>query len=291
MELIFEKYSNSSRDFHKFMLETIAAKFDIYKNNIIVCARDLSDNNVHDLRVASRRFISTLNLYKEIYPTLYFTMIIKMVRKNFKSLGKLRDTHIMIDNCQAIEIQFPLIYDFIKYLLSKEKLMVEKFSRNLGNININELDGMIYFLMRILKYDFPQIQVDFSIFENYINQNLSSLHDLYNQIDIRDLKTVHKFRIAVKKYRYTVEVLQDFIPNFQKLYKNLVKIQDNAGEIQDLVVLNIEFQNYLNKKQYQEEAIKMQVENIFIYLKNKQKQLIDKFMQKDEMIKRVIELS
>ena len=284
MKFIYEKYSNSPSDYHKFMLEIIADKFSIYKQNLIICSQIMSDDNVHDLRVAARRFIATMNLYKTIYPTLYFPMIIKMVKKNFKSLGNVRDTHIMLQNCQSMKIQFPIIYDFINYLLAKEKKLIANFSKNLSEVEFNEIEGMMYYLTRILKYDFPSVSPDFTIFENYFDEQLQNIRAIYNQIDYSNTKTIHKFRIATKKYRYYAEVLQSFIPNYQNLYKILVKIQDDAGAIQDSVVFIDKFNYFVNKRHFEGLEAEKQISNVMNYLEEKQHQLISNFKNNNELI-------
>ncbi|MCE5305904.1 MAG: CHAD domain-containing protein [Chloroherpetonaceae bacterium] len=289
MQLVFEKYQNSSEDFRAFMFEIINEKYSIYKEKLTDCTRKMSDDNVHNLRVSSRRFLSVLNLYKQFYPTLYFSMISKMVKKNFKNMGRLRDVQVMIENCQLLKIQFPIIYDFINYLLTNEKKIITNFSQGITDININELDGMMYFLIHILKYDFPEIKHNFSAFEIFLDDKLKSLRTLYNQITPTNSKTIHKFRIAVKKYRYVIEILQDFVPDYKQLYKRLVRIQDRAGEIQDLAVLINEFEIFANKKGYATDELNLQKANIIDFLKNKQQQQIADFLNDSAEINSIFE--
>jgi CHAD domain-containing protein len=215
-------------------------------------------------------------------------MIIKMVRKNFKNLGNIRDTHIMLENCQTMKIQFPLIYDFIAYLLAKEKKMVTNFSDNISQVDFNEIEGMMYFLIRILKYDYPTIRPDFTIFEQRINENLKFLQEIYSQIDYSNTKTIHQFRIATKKYRYSTEILQDFVQDYQNLYKKLVKIQDDAGAIQDSVVLINKFKYFISKRNYNDYSTEFQISNILNFLEETQQDLIKAFRNDEELIKSVI---
>ncbi|MEN6295209.1 MAG: CHAD domain-containing protein [Chloroherpetonaceae bacterium] len=289
MQLVFEKYQNSSEDFRAFLFEIINEKYSSYKEKLINCTRQMSDDNVHNLRVSSRRFLSVLNLYKPFYPTLYFSMISKMVKKNFKNMGRLRDVQVMVENCQLLKIQFPVIYDFINYLLTNEKKIITNFSQGITDININELDGMMYFLIHILKYDFPEIKHNFSVFEIFLDDKLRSLRTLYNQITPTNSKTIHKFRIAVKKYRYVIEILQDFVPDYKQLYKRLVRIQDRAGEIQDFAVMINEFEIFANKKGYATEELNQQKANIIDFLKNKQQQQIADFINDSAEINSIFE--
>ncbi len=288
MELVYDKYKNSADDFRIFMLEIINQKYDIYRHNLEIYSKEISSDNIHNFRVSSRRFRTALNLYKEIFPSEYFEIIIKIVKQNFKSLGDLRDIYIMINNCKEIKIQYSVICYFIDFLLRKEKKAIAEISKSLSNINLNQLDNSIFFLINDLKYAYPDIKPDFSILENHLNDQLHLMGQLYSQIDYSDLRSIHKFRIATKKFRYSIEILQDFIPNYKDLYKRLVNIQDDAGAIQDNVVLINHLNKYFKKQHNQALYYQEQIESIVNFLKTRQKDLIICFQNDDKIIRSII---
>jgi CHAD domain-containing protein len=288
MELVYDKYKNSADDFRIFMLEIINQKYDIYRHNLVIYSKEISSDNIHNFRVSSRRFRTALNLYKEIFPSEYFEIIIKIVKQNFKSLGDLRDIYIMINNCKEIKIQYSVICYFIDFLLRKEKKAIAEISKSLSNINLNQLDNSIFFLINDLKYAFPDIKPDFSILENHLNDQLYLMGQLYSQIDYSDLRSIHTFRIATKKFRYSIEILQDFIPNYKDLYKRLVNIQDDAGAIQDNVVLINHLNKYFKKQHNQALYYQEQIESIVNFFKTRQKDLIICFQNDDKIIRSII---
>jgi CHAD domain-containing protein len=51
-------------------------------------------------------------------------------------------------------------------------------------------------------------------------------------------KTIHRMRIAFKRFRYTAELLQPFLPDFtQQRLQRMKDFQGAAGNIQDVAVL------------------------------------------------------
>ncbi len=288
MKFIYDKYQNTAEDFKKFMINSFQIKSDIYKRNLIQCQNDLSNQNIHDLRVACRRFVTVLNLYKIICYSSYFDIIIKDIKKNFDNFGRLRDYFVMINNCRNIQNDFPVIIDFINYIENKSNNLLSNISKILSKINLKEFDAKFYFLLRDLKYQSSQDSQNFTAFENFLNAHLQLMKDLFFKIDYSSPETIHKFRIATKKFRYTCEILKDFVPNYKDLYTKLVKIQDDTGIIQDNVVLFDEFRRYTEKKNVHKNKNNENIENLLNYLKNRQISLISNFKNDEEIIRSII---
>ncbi len=71
-----------------------------------------------------------------------------------------------------------------------------------------------------------------------VNQAFTEVAKLRDRCHGDDLQTIHRLRIAFKRYRYMIELLQPLIPTVtSRELKHLRAAQNRLGEIQDADVL------------------------------------------------------
>ena len=65
------------------------------------------------------------------------------------------------------------------------------------------------------------------------------------RVDPSNPRTIHRMRIALKKFRYTVEIVHALVPNFpEENFKTMHAYQDMMGNIQDAEVLLSVFEDF-----------------------------------------------
>ncbi|TFG90808.1 MAG: CHAD domain-containing protein [Syntrophobacterales bacterium] len=205
--------------------------------------------DIHDLRVASRRLREGLSLFCRCYPVERISHLRKAVRKITDILGELRN----IDEClgflreetkelgpeHGIELA-----GCIDLYLGKRLNAQKQLKLDLRKIKPKALRK--YFVRTInapYLFNPPQDAADpFRSIDDFaresVDQRLATVLDLVPEARIpQQAACQHRLRIAVKHYRYRIEVLSPFLKDgYRNDHAQVKDYQDILGRIHDLDV-------------------------------------------------------
>jgi len=194
---------------------------------------DPSSDTVHDLRVSLRRCRSLASGVEEIDPHPDWQEMRNSARKLFRSMGELRDAQVAGDWLNNLRPENdPLKVSLLGSLkqtqesaLAKASLLALKFDQK----RWAELAKVLHSRLR-------KIPADREAARCLALERLEEAHELHR----RALRTErpapwHQLRIALKRFRYTLELL---VPSLHgKWIGSLKRVQDVLGDIHDLDVL------------------------------------------------------
>ena len=216
-------------------LETVASTYD--------------PEDIHDLRVASRRLREGLSLFRTSYPADRISRLRATVRKITNFLGELRN----VDEClaflreEAVELGPAYAVELAgcidRYFASRLKAR-KQLKRDLRKIKPATFRK--YFVRTIhapYLFDPPTGGDDpFRSIDDFaresIDQRLAAVVSLVPEARIPEQAACqHRLRIAVKHYRYRIEVLSPFLDDgYRKDHAHVKDYQDILGRIHDLDV-------------------------------------------------------
>lgn len=201
-----------------------------------ICAAEPTPDNIHDLRVAIRRYLAALDCLKNCTPKL---PTLKKERAAIKSLldayDEIRDLHVMIDHLTDNPRVFKPSSPFLSYLLTQVERIennenifakedARRASKNLAKVN------------KAVKNNVKKITKENSY--TALDSSFARVNHHANTIDQQDPDTVHRLRIAFKKFRYSVEFFSSQIETPpEDLFPRLRQLQTVLGEVQDASVL------------------------------------------------------
>jgi len=204
---------------------------------------DLDD--IHDLRVASRRFRAALELYYPFAPKGSRTELRKSIRKLTRILGGLRN----IDEAQL----------FFQSRLSPEISTDNRLCHNLSELRRREMKRIEKALKAFDHRNLDRMvrETVAGLNEDYItDRNRFSLLAYFSDVSIRlylpihQLRAVstapgqralrHALRIAIKKWRYFYEIIaqvldRDYTPHLELLKE----YQSTLGRMNDITVFEL----------------------------------------------------
>jgi CHAD domain-containing protein len=205
--------------------------------------------DIHDLRVASRRLREGLSLFCRSYPVERISHLRKAVRKITDILGELRN----IDECLGFlreetkelgPVHGTELAGCIDLYLGKRSNAQKQLKRDLRKTKPAALRK--YFVRTIHSpylFNPPQDAADpFRPIDDFaresVDQRLATVLELVPEARIpQQAACQHRLRIAVKHYRYRIEVLSPFLNDGYRNDHALVKdYQDTLGRIHDLDV-------------------------------------------------------
>ncbi len=255
-----------------FFIGTLEKAFSAYSKEYKNCIKKFSDEPVHDIRVSMRRFISLLKLINSFFPNEYILQLKDILKNRLKSLSSLRDTQVHIEKMKTAIHEFPVLYTFYNNLMKTELELIERLKSELSDFNIKELEGLVLFIKMELKKTIKETEISVNDILKTAKQSFMRVLDLYEEANINDLSTVHEVRLAFKKYRYLMELIQPLSPDVKfnfagmKDFQNILgKIQDNAALLNNLTIF-IESQVEIPAEAYEAAISEIKINQMNLYL-------------------------
>lgn len=194
-------------------------------------------DQVRQLRVATRRASTAVNLFAEFATTAATSQIARDLKKIRKVAGRMRDLDVLIANAEKGELASGNL-EFLAARRSRAQLKLEKSYRKY--IASGRLDNNVQRLLDSLDGNGQTP----ALFRTWASGSLREAGAVFfsswpttiqSSEGGTDFAALHNFRLQVKKIRYQIELLAADSPRKRrkKLNRKLKKIQTSLGEIND----------------------------------------------------------
>ena len=222
------------------LAESVRSARRRYCKRLLRCQKKFSEKAVHDLRIETRRILALIDLLA----ALRFESSLPKLRKTFKkrldAFDDLRDTHVQKVLLKPMWPQFREAKDFKKHLRKCEKQLECEMSKEIKSTKSGKLNRCLKDIEKCLRQcgKRPPTGESISKAQALLGGAFHRVLELRRKIRRTDSATIHCMRIAFKRFRYTAELLQPFLPGYtaQRLQR-MKGFQDAAGKIQDVAVL------------------------------------------------------
>lgn len=196
------------------MKEEVSEYFDKNADQFLKLRKQVhrhpDEENVHDLRIASRRLLTLINIFN-------LDPFSQPLKKAAKKLGKLRDLDVAIIHAKT----YGLDTEDLKDERKKQRKKVRKFLTNGHKKLIEKI--IHHSQLTLTNKDDHDLEKTIGDFKEQMKQ--------WEHVHL-GRENFHEFRISLKKARYLLEAQG-------KDVKELKKLQDLLGEIHDLEVLTL----------------------------------------------------
>ena len=204
--------------------------------------RHPSERTVHDLRVAARRLMATIDLVQAVRPDDALQKARRELKKHLKAFGDLRDTHVQILEIRSMVRTFPVLRAYLRALTRAESALVQKARAHIARM---QLDGIEQALARargeladVLAATTAQ-RYAMAALLGEAGKSFLRAAELRSRVSPGAPESIHRLRVAFKKCRYTLEILRPLLPGVDaKLLKAMNAYQTRMGVVQDSVVLS-----------------------------------------------------
>jgi CHAD domain-containing protein len=212
-----------------------------YRRAFLRCRKKLSRATVHELRVETRRLLALVELYDPSLTGEAPVEISLSVKPPFKTSGRLRDTQVMLANVEQRRRRFPETRHFRKELLRREKHLRRQLERKLRRTRLKSLKRRLDALSRGLRTGLRQAGGRHRAWGRLlkgVDRAFAGAVANRRSITLTKPRTVHRTRVAFKKFRYLVEQLRPWIPRAGAGRPGqLRRYQKLMGDIQDCETL------------------------------------------------------
>ena len=218
---------------------TLAAARRNFARRFKACRKDPSEKRVHALRIEARRLLSVIDLLARSHTPQALDKARRAAKKKLKLLDGLRDQHVQALALKHLSREFPGLKPVYKVMRKEETRLEEEVRRKLKHSGVEKLAKRL----QKLQADYTQWRRHkethaSSLIVRAIDNAFAAVLRLRSAINPRFTDTIHRTRIAFKKFRYMIEAL----PSTRRAYgrdrlARLREYQTAMGEIQDMEVL------------------------------------------------------
>jgi CHAD domain-containing protein len=192
---------------------------------------------VHELRVASRRLIAKLELLDAVIPSSSIEKARRALKRRIRSLSELRDIHVQRLWIERELPAFPEVILLRDVLERKERRLLRTVAAKVRSVKTRKFEKWIASVLQDLADKTNQARLSSAV--------VFAAREAFNEtarrrraIDVSDLETIHRTRIAFKKFRYMMESLSPGIIELsERQLIDLAAYQRKMGAIQDLAMM------------------------------------------------------
>ena len=225
----------------RHLAESVRAARRRYRKRLARCQDRFSEKAVHALRIETRRILALLDLLDALHVAEPLRKVRKTFKKRLDAFDDLRDTHVQLVLLKPLWKDFPEARPLKQHLLKCEKRIVSELSCEINTIGSNRLNRELKNIEKALTHsgDVPARNRSKGLAQMVLGGAFRRVIILRRQIRRNRPSTIHRTRVAFKRFRYTAELLQPFLPQFTP--ERLARMKDfqaAAGNIQDAAVLH-----------------------------------------------------
>jgi CHAD domain-containing protein len=199
---------------------------------------------VHQLRVATRRASTALDLFEPIQELLPATIasedriwVAKQLKKLRRAAGEARDADVLRQYYERVPAKDQPSKKLRK-LLEERSLTTRKPVRKLlEKLRHKNFPARVQALLREMQ-DGKQTQPTFHDFARATVCQLWEKYAAKAQADLQDIEKLHEFRIETKEFRYALELFVSALPKelSESFYPRVSELQEALGTINDHAV-------------------------------------------------------
>ena len=261
------------------LLEVFDDRWRKFGKEMRRCKRKLSEPSVHDLRVATRRLLSVLEILVGLVPDGSLKKTRQELKKYLKMFGPLRDVQMEITYIGGMMERYPVLESFLTILKLSERRLTKRMEREIGRMRLALFEKRLMIgrehLERVLRNDTARSAVR-SALVGVLATTFAKAMGFHSRLDPADTETIHTLRVAFKKFRYTAEALCGLLPGISdNQLESMHLYQQRMGEIQDIEVLAANVRAIRSRRRIMTDDALIQVER---ELAERREELVRSFM-------------
>ena len=211
-----------------------------YRKRLARCQDAFSETSVHDLRIETRRVLAMLDLMR----ALHFQDSLKKTRKIFKkrldAFDELRDTQVQLLLLKPLRRDFPEAREYDPLLRRREKRIIGELRHEIKRMKLVRLERRLKALEKQLRESAAAKSPERTKALAFaaLRETFDRVTVLRQRVRRRNTETIHRMRVAFKRFRYVSEWLQPLFPGLTvKQLGQMQAYQGLMGDIQDMEVL------------------------------------------------------
>jgi CHAD domain-containing protein len=239
-------------DVLKHLGDSLNTQWRRYRKRLKRCQERFSEDAVHDVRVETRRLLSTIELLGAFVPEHDIRKARRALKHHLDTFDQLRDTQVQLTYVGRMAGTFPDAYAFYDWLRDRKARFTRTTRKAVKHIQTKRLGRCLAAFEKEIRLQRKRIAREraFAIVQRAINQAFARVAQLCRHVRADDTKTIHRTRIAFKRFRYMVEALSPLLPAVTEDHRRAMRgYQCMMGDIQDMEVLLAALDKFVQKEE------------------------------------------
>ncbi len=247
------------------LIDSLGQRWQKYLRELRRCKRAFSEESVHDLRVATRRLMSTLMMIEIVLPDARVRRLRRRLKRLFDAFSPLRDTQVQLLTLEKKVLEYPELETLLTVLKVRERNLMNAVAGRIMKIvrrtplrgrrpygETTRLSRTVSALKKTLRQHFsrPVMQdIGMNAVLGAAASRFMTAVSFKEHVVVTQPGTIHRARVAFKKFRYTIEALLPLLPAVSKeQLKAMDAYQTRMGNIQDAEVLSVLVRRFAQKR-------------------------------------------
>src|SRR5262245_6994650 len=243
--------SAQAGEIYQHLAVSLKTRWKRYRKKLKQCQRKFSEDAVHNSRIETRRLLSLVEMLGALLPASHLKKARRILKHHLDTFDDLRDTHVQLLFVKPMLRSFPAVRSFYLALCKREQRCAKQTAKAIEHIKTARLRRLIEALHEELCEKGKGASRRASGLEpvmRAIDRAYAAVRKRRERIDSSDTVTIHRTRIAFKKFRYMVEALAPLLPDVSdEQLECMQEYQAMMGDIQDTEVLLAALDKFLRK--------------------------------------------
>ncbi len=219
----------------------LAERWDRFVGEVVRSRRKPTEPAIHDLRVALRRLLAVMAAVESVLPGGYFRRPSGELRTHLRAFNGLRDVQVQLLAVRGLKRRFPLLARYEAFLRREQVSHARALRLEIRGIRQDPFLRSLARAQTALTnlYGTPAASRALrAMLEGSAAAAFAKVLVRRAGLVPQDPRSIHRMRVAFKKFRYTVELSRPFLPWAGREHgRAMDAFQTALGEIQDLEVL------------------------------------------------------
>jgi len=212
-------------------------RWENYRTELKVCKGEFSEEAVHDLRVATRRLLAVLDIVRTLDPHPGIQKARRTLKDQLDALDELRDTQVMLVDVTESVADYPELKLFEDDLAAREKKLLRLARKEIRELRTPELKKRIGKIRLALDENVQGRKLTARLL-SAVDQAYARARQALSEIEAEQSASIHRLRVAFKKFRYMVEIVNPVLKNYPEAHlQRMHEYQSKMGDVQDVEVL------------------------------------------------------
>jgi CHAD domain-containing protein len=239
------------KDWETTLAKGLRRQWSRYRKALKRCQEHFSERAVHASRVESRRLLAQFELLGILAPARLLQRARRALEYHRDTFDPLRDTQVQLLLLDRQSRAFPETKILRDSLQRREKRCLKQAVRRIQDIKTRRLKkfvaGLVDELEGARSHTERQVRERRAILRA-VDRAFARLIERRWLMDPGQVTTIHHTRIAFKKFRYMVEVLQPLFPAISPArLRAMQSFQSLLGELQDTDVFLSSLDRFIRK--------------------------------------------
>jgi CHAD domain-containing protein len=247
-----EPANASGADVLKHLGGSLPLQWRRYRKRLKRCQHRFSETAVHDSRVETRRLLATVELLRAFIAEDKIKKVRRALKRHLDTFDQLRDTQVQLDYVGRMTHSYPPAQAFRDWLRKRETRFARAARRSIKHIRTGRLGRRIAALeneIQLLRKRTPPTRA-WETALRAIDRAFARVAQLCRRVRADDTATIHRTRVAFKRFRYMVEALAPLLPAVGDDQRRAMRgYQSMMGDVQDVEVLLAAFAKFVRSQE------------------------------------------